>query len=55
MTTDPFYPVLVECAFAAQGLILAGSGALMTMVPEKASLPASPRLDAAPEVVRAVG
>lgn len=55
MSSDPFYPVLVECIFAAQGLIHAGNGALMTMMPEKASLPASPHLDAAPEVIRAMG
>jgi hypothetical protein len=30
--SDPFYPVLVDCIFAAQGLIFAGNGALVSPV-----------------------
>jgi hypothetical protein len=55
MSTDPFYPVLVDCMYAAQGLIHAGNGALMTMLPEKTTLPGAPALNAAPDVVRAFG
>jgi hypothetical protein len=55
MATDPFYPVLVECIFAAQGLLHAGSGAMMTMLPETSTLPAAPRLRAEPDVIRAFG
>jgi hypothetical protein len=75
--SDPFYPVLVDCVFAAQGLIFAGNGALvsefapswpqgslrrvgrltvqMTMMPEKSTLPGSPKLDASDDVNRAFG
>jgi hypothetical protein len=54
--TDPFYPVLVDCIFAAQGLIHAGFGALMFMLPQTMSYPGAPNpLDASPDVVRAFG